>query len=261
MPVSYPRHPCCQPSVLPLVNNIGTRLLDGLFPHHCALCGLRSHRQVPLCLDCESEMPINQDCCERCAIPLPATVAGSATARFCGRCLHTPPPFDRVIAPWLYEEYLAHLIHQWKFHRERRMTALLATLWQQRAELRSPVDLLVPVPLHWRKRWQRGFNQSELLCRQLHATCPALKSCRIAHRLVTRQRSTAAQAGLDARQRASNLKSAFKVHGSCDKLRIAIVDDVLTTGTTAAAVAAALATAGASYIEVWCLARTPSPGA
>jgi ComF family protein len=237
------------------------RLLDGLFPHHCALCGLRSHRQVPLCLDCESEMPINQHCCERCAIPLPATVAGSATARFCGRCLHTPPPFDRVIAPWKYEEYLAHLIHQWKFHRERRMTALLATLWQQRAELHSPVDLLVPVPLHWRKRWQRGFNQSELLCRQLHATCPALKSCRIAHRLVRRQRSTAAQAGMDARQRATNLKGAFKVYGSCDKLRIAIVDDVLTTGATAAAVAEALTTAGASYIEVWCLARTPSPGA
>jgi len=243
-----------------LVNNIGTRLLDGLFPHHCALCGLRSHRQVPLCLECESEMPVNQHCCARCAIPLPAT-AESASVRLCGSCLHIPPPFDRVIAPWLYEEYLAHLIHQWKFHRETRMTALLAALWQQRAELHTPVDLLVPVPLHWRKRWQRGFNQSELLCRELRATCPVLKSCNIAHRLVRRQRSTAAQAGMNARQRASNLKGAFKVYGSCDTLRIAIVDDVLTTGATAAAVAEALATAGASYIEVWCLARTPYPGA
>ncbi len=160
-------------------------------------------------------MPVNQHCCARCAIPLPAT-AESAAVRLCGSCLHTPPPFDRVIAPWLYEEYLAHLIHQWKFHRERRMTALLAALWQQRAELHTPVDLLVPVPLHWRKRWQRGFNQSELLCRELRATCPALKSCNIAHRLVRRQRSTAAQAGMNARQRASNLKGAFKVYGSCD---------------------------------------------
>ena len=243
-----------------MVNNIGARLLDGIFPHHCALCGLRSHRPVPLCLECEIEMPVNQYCCARCAIPLPAT-GKSTLVRVCGNCLHTPPPFDRVIAPWLYEEYLAHLIHQWKFRRERRMTTLLAALWRQRAELHSPVDLLVPVPLYWRRQWQRGFNQSELLCRQLLATCPDLASAKIAHRLVRRRRSTAAQAGMNAQQRAGNLKGAFKVYGPCDTLRIAIVDDVLTTGATAAAVAEVLASAGASYIEVWCLARTASPGA
>jgi ComF family protein len=244
-----------------LVNDIGTRLLDGLFPHYCALCGLRSRRHVPLCPECESEMPVNHHCCVRCAIPLPPTGAPCHTARLCGSCLQNPPPFDRVIAPWLYDEYLAHLIHQWKFHRERRMTALLAALWQQRAEPPFPVDLLVPVPLHWRRRWQRGFNQSELLCRQLLATCPELESAKLAHRLVRRQRPTAAQSGMSALQRASNLKGAFTVCRPCNNLRIAIVDDVLTTGATAAAVAAALATAGASYLEVWCLARTPSPGA
>ncbi len=243
-----------------MVNKISASLLDGLFPHHCALCGLRSHRPVPLCLECQREMPLNQHCCARCALPLPATTDAD-TARFCGSCQHTPPPFDRVIAPWLYEEYFAHLIHQWKFHRERRMTPLLAALWQQHAKYHAPVDVLVPVPLHWRKRWQRGFNQSELLCRQLHATCPELKSCRIAHRLVKRQRATAAQAGMGARQRRNNLKGAFIVCGPCDGLRIAIVDDVLTTGATATAMANVLAGAGASYIEVWCLARTPAPGA
>ncbi len=244
-----------------MVNDIGACLLDGLFPHYCALCGLRSHRQVPLCPECESEMPVNHHCCVRCAIPLPPAGALCNTARLCGSCLQNPPPFHRAIAPWLYDEYLAHLIHQWKFHRERRMTTLLAALWRQRVELQPTVDLLVPVPLHWRRRWQRGFNQSELLCRQLLATCPELKSSKLAHRLVRRQRPTAAQAGMNARQRAGNLNGAFTVRGPCDNLRIAIVDDVLTTGATAAAVADVLSTAGASYIEVWCLARTPSPGA
>jgi ComF family protein len=202
-------------------------------------------------------MPVNHHCCVGCAIPLP--VAASPEAR-CGRCLQTPRPFDRVIAPWLYDECFSHLIHQWKYHRETRMTPLLATLWQQRAQLQAPIDLLVPVPLHWRRHWQRGFNQSELLCRELLAVCPELRSCNLAHQLVRRQRPTAAQSSMTAKQRARNLSGAFTARGACDNLRIAIVDDVFTTGATASAVAGALATAGASHIEVWCLARTPAPG-
>ena len=242
-----------------MVNNIGRRLLDGLFPHHCALCGLRSDRDAPLCLACELEMPLNQSCCARCALPLPPTGQPSAT-RICGVCQQTPPVFERVIAPWLYDEYFAHLIHLWKYQREQYLTPLLASLWLQRAQWQEePLDLLVPVPLHWRRRWQRGFNQSELLCRQLQATCPELKSCTIADRLVKRQRSTAAQSGMSARQRAGNLKGAFTVFKPCDNLRIAIVDDVMTTGATATALARALSAAGARHIEVWCLARTPAP--
>ncbi|MEZ5570802.1 MAG: ComF family protein [Halioglobus sp.] len=171
-----------------------------------------------------------------------------------------PPPFDRVIAPWLYDEYFAHLIHLWKFRREQRMTTLLASLWRQHADLRMPADVLIPVPLHWHRRWQRGFNQSELLARQLLAICPELSRCNLAPQLVKRQRATAAQSGMNAEQRGRNLAGAFTVCGRCDNLRIAIVDDVLTTGATAAAMAHELAKAGAAYIEVWCLARTPAPG-
>jgi ComF family protein len=239
-----------------MVNKFAATLLEGIFPNHCVLCGLRSHRQIPLCLECEREMPVNRSCCTRCAIPLSIT---TQPGRVCGSCLQTPPPFDRVIAPWLYDEYFAHLIQQWKYGRQWRLTALLAQLWRQQAEFHSPIDLMVPVPLHWRRRWRRGFNQSELLCRQLRATCPELASCELAPRLVKRRRATASQSGMSAQQRAGNIHGAFTVRGSCDNLRIAIVDDVLTTGATAAALAEALTTAGASYIEVWCLARTPAP--
>ncbi len=204
-------------------------------------------------------MPANHSCCAGCAIPLPSPAVLNPR-RLCGSCLLIPPPFHRVVAPWLYGEYFSHLIHQWKYRGERRMTPLLASLWRQRAEIQTPIDLLVPVPLHWRRRWQRGFNQSELLCRQLLATSPELNLCKLADHLVKRRRSTAPQSTMTAKQRTHNLKGAFTVSEPCDNLRIAIVDDVFTTGATASAVAGALATAGAGYIEVWCLARTPAPG-
>lgn len=242
-----------------MVNRIGANLLEGLFPNHCLLCGLRSHRSVPLCTGCEEELPANRSCCWRCAIPLP-DVNDPNTQRLCGNCLHAPPPFHRVIAPWLYSEQLAYLIHRWKYQGERHMTPLLASLWRQQAELHTPVDLLIPVPLHWRRLWQRGFNQSDLLCRQLRATCPQLKTSALGHRVVRRRLATAAQSGMNASQRAGNLRGAFTAHRPCDNLRVAIVDDVLTTGATAAAVASVLSAAGARHIEVWCLARTPAPG-
>jgi ComF family protein len=160
----------------------------------------------------------------------------------------------------LYDEYMAYLVHRWKYRREVRLTPLLAHLWRQRVPAPPDVDLLVPVPLHWRRLWWRGFNQSELLARELASATPGTRAAQLAPRLVKRVRRTPAQSGLDAAQRWANLRDAFTVTGPCDNLRIAVVDDVLTTGVTASSVAATLARAGACHVEVWCLARTPAPG-
>ena len=211
-----------------MVNKLWRALIDDLFPQYCLLCDRASERELPLCRPCAADLQRNTRHCARGALPLPPTPDGPA--RLCGTCLQHPPPFTRVVAPWLYCERLAHLIQRWKFNGEERLTPLLAELWLQQAGSVTPVDMLVPVPLHWRRKWRRGYNQSELLCRQLRARHPALQ------------------------------RGAFTAQLPCANLRLAIVDDVLTTGATASALARALAAAGADTIEVWCLARTPAPG-
>jgi ComF family protein len=256
---SYRRPTPCQPKRMAMVNKLLDALLTGLFPDHCRLCGLRSHRPLPLCRGCESGLQANTVCCYRCAIPLPGSLHESRET-LCGKCLQTPPPFDRVVAPWLYCEQLAYLIQRWKFHGERRLTPLLAALWLMQVAESDPVDVLVPVPLHWRRLWRRGFNQSELLARQLHSFTAGLEEVALHSRSVRRSRPTRAQSGMGAAQRARNLKGVFTVTHRYDNLRVAIVDDVFTTGATAAAMAGALRKAGANHVEVWCLARTPAPG-
>ncbi len=232
------------------VNRATGVILDGLFPATCTLCQWPADNPLPLCESCRSELAANLLACQRCALPLPRP-------GICGACLGTPPPFEQVRAPWLYSEYFAHLIQLWKFHGRDDLSPLLADLWLSREPDPPLPDALVPIPLHWRRLWQRGYNQAQLLASLLSQRLPGT---RVEHRLLVRQRATAAQSGMDARARARNLRGAFTVRQPCDNLRIAVVDDVLTTGATAREAARTLRLAGARHVEIWCLARTPAPG-
>lgn len=231
------------------VNNIVERCADALFPGYCCLCQWRCPGSLPLCVDCRAELVRNLHCCPRCALPL------ALHSALCGQCLAHPPAFNRVVAPLQYCEYLAFMLGRWKFQGDLALTPLMADLWLQNADTSEPPDVLVPVPLHWFRRWRRGYNQSELLARRL---APAFGGLSVNTRLLKRARATAAQSGMNARQRTRNLRGAFTVTGSCDNLRVALVDDVLTTGATAGEAAHVLRQAGAARVDVWCLARTPS---
>lgn len=240
-----------------LVNRVSRHLLDAIYPQYCCLCGIHSGTDWPLCAPCRADLVPNGTACTRCAIPL---AAASPEDGLCGQCQVRAPAYDRAVAPWLYEERLGHLIAQWKFNGQIRLTPLLAHLWRLRMVNPAPVDLLVPMPLHWRKLWQRGYNQSVLLCRALQRNHPALGNMEIDLRLLRRRRATLPQTGMDAAQRRANLAGAFTCRRPCDNLAIAVLDDVLTTGATAEEAARALRTAGARRVEIWCLARTPAPG-
>ena len=234
------------------------RFLSGVFPAYCCLCGLSSHRDLPLCMPCQASLAPNHHCCRCCALPLaPAIVQGPA--HLCANCLLEVAPYERVIAPWLYDEQMAFLMHRWKFKGERRLGRLFAELWLNGEPSPSPVDVIVPVPLHWWRLCQRGFNQAELLCHHLRRQCPPLRKAHLRADLVSRYRATGTQTRLTASLRSQNLAGAFKVRRPCHGLRIAIVDDVMTTGSTVAVLAHALRAAGAKSVEVWCIARTPAP--
>ena len=251
-----------------MVNNIVDSVLEGIFPQYCYLCRLRSHNKLPLCGECRRQLSPNSHACWRCALPLaqpqpmaqPESLENPCQVVLCGSCQVAPPPFDHVIAPWLYDEQLAFLLHRWKYRGDQRLTGLLAQLLLSGiGSTMDPPDILIPVPLHWRKFWRRGWNQSELLALELRKQSPVLAKTKLATRAVQRHRATAPQAALSAAQRRANMLGAFTVRRRCDNLRVAILDDVVTTGATAAAMANALLDAGASGVELWCIARTPEP--
>ena len=236
-----------------------------LFPFDCSLCGLGCERDRPLCDDCEASLKRNVLPCPSCALPL-AHTAGLAGPVRCGNCLSKPAPFDAVIAPWLYDPAMARLIGLWKYHGKHWLTPLLADLWIQHYHsaatchsTQTMVDILVPVPIAPTRLLRRGFNQARLLATAIQRRLPAECKPSADYTLLGRARPTGAQAGLGARARHANIDHAFTVHRACDNLRVAVVDDVVTTAATASEIATELKRRGAARVEIWCIARTPLP--
>jgi ComF family protein len=206
---------------------------------------------------CETELPWLGDQCQTCALPLPT--AGLT----CGQCLKQPPAFERVATPWTYSFPVDTLItrfkHSAKWPFGRLLAELLAQFLQHRfdEDLNRP-DALIPVPLATKRLRQRGFNQATMLARWLSTSLdiPCDET------LLLRIQDTSAQQDLNAEARKKNLCNAFALAPDAfiNGRHLALVDDVLTTGTTAQALARLLMNAGAARVDVYCLARTPKPG-
>jgi len=160
--------------------------------------------------------------------------------------------FDAAYSYGGYEGPLRDLVHLFKYRRVRSLEKPLGRMVALALPREEQVDLIIPVPMHWWRKWNRGFNQAELLARVV-----ARRTGIPAARVLKRGRRTPAQAGLSLAQRRDNLTGAFRVpvRKRVEGRRVLLVDDVLTTGATASACAAALKRAGARSVVLLTLAR------
>ena len=226
--------------------------IAALLPSRCLLCGGHGANGRDLCSGCRADMPINSCCCARCALPL------EHPAERCGICLKREPPFASAWAPFRYGHPLDLLESRFKFHRDLAAGRLLSQLMIEAAGAQEPGFLpegLLCVPLHLERLRERGYNQA------LELAKPLAKALNIPLNTdaLIRVRSTSAQTGLDAKARRRNLHDAFAVLANAKlPAHVAILDDVMTTGTTLRECARVLLRAGVKRVDVWALARAPA---
>jgi ComF family protein len=229
------------------------------FPDDCRICNraLLKWTRVPVCADClASPAPLDADYfCTVCNTPFlnpwPLDERG-----VCGACRSGLRGFDHAASFGMYEGSLRSLIHLFKYSGMKPLARPLAAYLERAIAVDEHFDAVVPVPLHWRRQWSRGFNQAELLARYVakRRGVPVINALR-------RKRATATQAGLANAGRRRNVAGAFAVKGNpklAEKLagrNILLIDDVMTTGATASACAAALKRGGARSISLLTLAR------
>lgn len=206
------------------------RLEQLLLPRNCVFCGVQCYRHEPfVCGGCLDDLPWRANLQEQ-----------------------PRPPFVTLAAPFDYAFPVDAALKALKFRRRLDyVPAFAALLAAVQCELPDDIDALLPVPLHWRRHARRGFNQALELCRDLQSQTawPLLNNVR-------RDKATRYQSGLEAEARRHNLRGAFSLHGRIAARHVLLVDDVITTGATCEALAAATLAAGARKVSVLAVART-----
>lgn len=231
------------------------RGLDILLPPRCLGCGdgLADHGR--LCAGCWSGLAfITEPCCDACGYPFEHVLPGGG---LCGACTARRPPWRRGRSALVYDDASRDLVLAFKRGDRTELAGPLAAMMVQTGSgLLAGCDLVLPVPLHRGRLFARRYNQSVLLSRAIARTA----SLDHAPDLLLRVRPTVSQGGLDRRQRQRNVRGAFRLRRPVDGRRVLLVDDVLTTGATAAAATRVLLAGGAASVDVLTLARVATAG-
>ena len=230
------------------------RALDLIFPPQCLKCHGRVPLHGTLCVGCWKEVPFIADpYCACCGLPFEFSLGEGA---LCAGCVSERPEFSRARAAFSYDDASRTLITALKYNDQLHLASTYGT-WIAKAgqELLAASDLIVPVPLHWRRFLGRRYNQSALLAQALSKKTgiPAVPDA------LKRIRHTATQTGLSRQQRLKNLQGAFVIHNRyADTIRgksVLLVDDVFTTGATINQCSRVLLHGGATHVNVLTLAR------
>lgn len=224
--------------------------LNFLLPSTCLAC----HAVIPLpgcCFYCQNHLPWLEACCWRCAMPL-------ASPGLCGHCSHKPPSFQRVISPFYYAPPVNSWVMALKFQQQLDLASFLADCLWKKIQLtyccqeKTWPQLIIPVPLHSKRLAERGFNQALLIAERVaqHSRLAFMRTG------IIKQYNTVPQTALSFAARQKNNQHAFAIPRMLPASHIALVDDVLTTGATVAAIASLLRKQGVQRVDVWCVART-----
>ena len=225
--------------------NIGSTLERLLPAQPCVLCGSMS-RDGLWCSDCDADLPyLDTLHCPVCALP-------TSSGEVCGHCLSNPPLFSHTTAVFGYHFPIDKLIHGMKFGEQLALAHAFAKKLVQRIDKANLPDYVIAMPLHPAKLRERGFNQSQLIA--------AVLARKLKIRLLTgacqRVRDTPPQSSLKWKERRKNVRNAFRCDIDLSGKRMALVDDVLTTGASLNALAKAVSARGATDLAAWVIART-----
>lgn len=216
-------------------------------PSICTLCNQFHKSRLAVCDPCLDLLIPLGPACQYCAYPLP-----DADYLICGRCIKKRPHFDRAFITYQFEEPLRSLLHHFKYYNGLYLSSFLSHLIVQSVQNNpSKPQCIIPVPMHPQRIKLRGFNHAAILARSLAKKFQLPCDVTSCQKII----NTAPQASLDGEQRQKNLRHAFRT----TKLpfqHVALIDDLLTTGSTANELALTLKQAGVKQVDVWCCART-----